>query len=179
MAECWRPIPGYEGIYDISEFAEVRCWYTRKGFPSRRVKSDTPVPIHPVAHFKKSKGVWELRVNLTGLDGKRKSFMVKHLMRDVWMQGKKPGMVVECIDRDQTNCSRYNLRYTTFREVAKKIPKQNRVPIKKLDAKTKKVLEFYPSLAEAGRRNYLSPRAVDLRIRNKVVIDGVFFRRDR
>lgn len=179
MAELWRPIPGFEGVYDISKFAEIRCWYVRKGFPSRRVKSDTPIPIHPIAHFNKTKGVWELLVTLTGLDGKKKSFMVKHLMRDVWMHGKRPGMVVECIDRDQINCSFYNLRYTTFREVAKKIPKQNRVPIKKLDAKTKEVITIYPSIAEAARKEFLSERAITFRIKNKTVIDGVLFRRDR
>ena len=179
MGEYWRPIPGYEGVYDISKFAEIRCWMVRKGYPGRWVKSDKPTMRKPVYHFHKSKGVWELLIILTGLDGSKKQFQVKHLMRDVWMEGKKPGLVVECADRDQSNCSLYNLRYTTFRKVAKATPKVNRVPVKKVDAKTKEVIEFYTSISEAARKNYLTPSAIYLRIKKKTVIDGVLFKRDR
>ena len=107
--------------------------------------------------------------------------MVKLLMRDIWMQGKKPGLEVRCIDGDQTNCSLYNLEYTTHKTACQNGKKRmgNRVPIKKLDAKTKEVITIYPSIAAAARKEYLSERAITLRIKNKVVVDGVMFRRDR
>lgn len=180
MAEHWRPIPGYEGIYDISNLAGVRTWF-RKGQKGRRVPTDRPVPIHPMRCFKRNKNIYELVVNLTDLDGNRKRLTVKHLMRDVWMQGKRPGLEVRCRDGDQTNCSLYNLCYTTHKKIcqSKEKRKGNRVPIKKLDAKTKEVLEFYPSIAEAARKNYLSERAITFRIQKKIVVDGVIFRKDR
>lgn len=179
MSEYWRPIPGYEGIYDISKFGEIRCWMVRKGFPPHREKTDTPVPIKTIRRFNRGKGGWELLINLTDSESQKRQVMVKHLMRDIWMEGKKPGLVVRCIDGDQTNCSLYNLEYTTFKKVAKTIRKSNRVPIKKVNAKTREVIEFYSSIAEAARKNYLSERAVTLRIENKTVIDGVLFKRDR
>lgn len=180
MAECWRPIPGYEGIYEISNLAGIRTWMTRKGFPSRRVKSDRPVLLNPMLCYKRKKGVYELDINLYK-DGKRKRYMVKHLMRDVWMQGKKPGLVVRCKDGDQSQCALHNLEYTTMKKLCQSKEKRsgNRVPVLKLDAKTKEVLEIYPSIAQAARKNYLSERALTFRMQNKTVIDGVLFRRDR
>ena len=180
MGEYWRPIPGYEGIYDISNLAGVRTWF-RKGQMGRRVPTDRPVPLHPMRCFKRNKNVCELVVNLTDQDGNRKRYMVKHLMRDIWMEGVKPGLEVRCKDGDQTNCSLYNLCYTTHKKIcqSKEKRKGNRVPIKKMDAKTREVIEFYPSIAEAAKKNYLSERAVALRIKNKVVVDGFYFRRDR
>jgi hypothetical protein len=180
MAEHWRPIPGYEGIYDISNLAGVRTWF-RKGQMGRRVPTDRPVPIHPMRCFKRNKNVYELVVNLTDKDGNRKRYMMKHLMRDIWMEGVKPGLEVRCKDGDQTNCSLYNLCYTTHKQIcaSKQKRKGNRVPIKKLDAKTKEVVDFYSSITEAAKKNYLSERAITLRIQNKTVIDGVLFKRDR
>lgn len=180
MAEYWRPIPGYEGIYDISNLAGVRTWF-RKGQQGKRVRTETPVPIHPMLCYKRNKNVNELVVNLTDKNGKRTRWMVKHLMRDIWMEGVKPGLVVRCKDGDQSNCSLYNLCYTTHKKVcqSKQKRKGNRVPIMKMNAKTREVIEFYPSIAEAARKNYLSERAVTFRIENKTVIDGVLFKRDR
>lgn len=131
--------------------------------------------------FKRNKNVYELVVNLTDKDGNRKRYMVKHLMRDIWMEGVKPGLEVRCKDGDQTNCSLYNLCYTTHKKIcqSKQKRKGNRVPIKKLDAKTKEIVDFYSSITEAAKKNYLSERAITLRIQNKTVIDGVLFKRDR
>jgi hypothetical protein len=107
--------------------------------------------------------------------------MVKHLMRDVWMEGKKPGLVVRCKDGDQSQCALHNLEYTTMKKLCQSKEKRsgNRVPILKLDAKTKEVLDIYPSIVQAARKNYLSERALTFRIERKTVIDGVLFKRDR
>lgn len=174
MAEEWRPIPGFGGMYEISNFAEVRSWRISGGIHDPTVRAEKPRILSPFLRRRKGK-MDELQIPLW--DGKQKTrpIAVKNLMRDVWMDGPIPGMFVNLIDRDPTNCSLHNLKYESLAEGRKNRHLAHRKPVAKYNAHHE-VVCFYSSAVEAAKKNYLTPAGVRNRIRRGTVIDGVYFK---
>lgn len=178
MAEQWRPIPGYGGMYELSNLGEVRSWRANGGKHKPGERAAKPRILTPVLWRKKT-GQWVLEISFWNEDKKKKDIPVnlRLLMRDIWMDGPQPGKVVEVIDGDPTNVSLYNLRYSTKAEVNKRKDTSIRKPVAKCNAKHE-VVEFYRSAQEAGDKNFLTASGIRHRIRRQTVRDGYYFRFD-
>jgi hypothetical protein len=95
----WRPAPGYEGLYDISNTGLV--W-------SRHVERPMSPRINPQGY----RGV-----NLSIADQIR-SFLVHRLVMAAFVGPCPEGMVIRHLDGDPSNNSVDNLRYGTYSENA-------------------------------------------------------------
>ena len=176
MREEWRTIPGYGGFYEINKHGEIRSWRVRGGLHARDERADKPTMLRPYLHRKK-KAADALEICLHGGDGKRVPLNVKHLVRDIWMQGKIPGMHLKFVDGDPTHCDVNNLRYMPMAKINGMRHMSNRKPVVKCSIYHEK-LEFYRNATEAARKNNLSDSGMRNRIKRKTVIDGVYFRFD-
>lgn len=100
--ECWLPIPGYEGRYDVSDMGRVRSWL-RMGKPLPRILIPTP-------------GDWGYpRVGLF-LDGQRIVRKVHQLVALAFLGPRPEGQEVLHVDGNPANPQLANLRYGTSRE---------------------------------------------------------------
>lgn len=174
MTETWRTIPGYGGWYEMNAFGDVRSWYV----PGTREKERDRVPhlLTPYLYHRPKKGA-TYTVSLTTTDGKSVRAAVRTLMRDTWMKGPIPGMIVKSRNEDPTDCSINNLFYATRAEANRRSPR-NRQPVAKVSA-AGEVAALYPSIAEAARKNHLSHGGIAHRITRKTVVDGFCFRKER
>lgn len=114
-----------------------------------------------------------LEISLWDGNQKNHPLNVKRLVRDIWMDGPKPGKVVQFIDGDPAHCSVHNMRYTTRAEVNKTKSTSLRRPVAK--CRGCEILELYSSVQEAAKKNYLSSSGLRNRLRRKSVVDGVYF----
>lgn len=161
MPERWRVIPGFNGDYEISTEARVRSWVPRGGVGRR----ETPILMHP--HKNRHNGTLFVRL---GRKGHKKLVKVRDLMRDVWMRGKVPGMVVYHKNLDKFDCALHNLGYAT-REWVSRRSGTNRRAVVRLENGV--ATEIYASVTAAAKAEHLSPSGVVRRIKNKVVVDGM------
>jgi hypothetical protein len=102
MAETWRPIPGYEGRYDVSDQGRVRSW----------LGWGKPVP-HVLACDRSSLGY--VRVTLH-LSGRQSTITVHRLVMQAFVGPPPEGLEVRHLDGDRTNNRLSNLRYGTASE---------------------------------------------------------------
>ena len=80
----WKPVPGYEGLYDISDQGRIRSWH--KGGPNRDALRKTPKILSS------SRGRY-IQVNLRK-DGTANILCVHRLVLEVFVGPAPPGM--EC-----------------------------------------------------------------------------------
>lgn len=163
-AEQWRPIPGFEGRYELSRYGEIRSWCITGPGKQRR---DEPLILRPFMNFKRRTP--ELQITLAC-----RTYSVKILMRDIWMDGPRPGMRVSFLDGDRTNCALHNLVYKPAQEIRKN--PQNRCPIAKCHP-WGTVITYYRSITEAAEKNYITRSGMQRRVNNETLADGVIFRR--
>jgi hypothetical protein len=98
--EEWRPIPGYEGRYDVSNQGRIRSWAWHKKRGTSRLKSTWP----------DDQGY--LRVGLW--DGERGVNAKVHAQVALAFLGPRPeGQVIRHLDGIRTNNTPENLRYGT------------------------------------------------------------------
>lgn len=177
MMDQWRPIPGFDGWYEINRHAEVRGWRLDGGAHKAGVRAKEPHIIKPVM-VRRSSGYRYLSVGLWTPGGKKVGKAVKLLMRDVWMQGKKSGMVVTILDENPSNCSLHNLAYVPVNKGSKKYFDSSRKPVAKYNLMNE-VVAFYKSVQEAANKEYLTLSGMRNRIRRKSVVDGFYFKFER
>ena len=175
MADLWRTIPGYNGMYEISNFGEIRSWWAMGG-KQRHAKASKPHIVRPYYRIRPGKKN-DLQIQLW--DGEQKSCptSVKNIMRDVWMRGEIPGKYVSFKDGDSKNCALHNLRYADLCEQYDGRTQAQRKPVLKCTA-DHEVICIYKSSVEAAKKEFLSPSGIRNRIRRKSVIDGVYFKHD-
>ena len=146
MAETWKPITGYEGLYEVSNLGNVAS-LNYKGKGVRRV-------------LKQSKNTHGYpQVVLKPRGEKCKCFMTHRLVAKGFIPNPNnlPFVNHEDETRDNNNvdnlewCTRrYNNTYGTARERmrAKQINKQQSIPVVATSPNGEE--EYYPSMAEAG-----------------------------
>jgi len=98
----WRPIPGFEGIYDISEFGDV--------LRITRSATSRPGPIKHAVHPKNGYHRVDLRK-----DGKY-HFTLIHRAVAMAFIGEPTGPVVRHLDGNPGNNHHSNLAYGTYSE---------------------------------------------------------------
>lgn len=89
--KVWKPIPGYEGLYDVSSDGDVFSFKT-----SKLLKAGIGSAGYP-------------QVDLC-LQGKRRTYAIHQLVAAAFIGGRPEGMVVCHNDGDKTNNRPENLR---------------------------------------------------------------------
>jgi HNH endonuclease/NUMOD4 motif len=102
--ETWRPVPGFEGLYEVSNFGRVRSL----GRPSRNgIRSFSPRMLRPGPS-----NYGHLSVVL----GRRNTRMVHQLVLQAFVGSRPLGMEVRHLDGDPTNNRLENLCWGTRTE---------------------------------------------------------------
>lgn len=150
-SEQWRPIPGTDGMYELSDLGRIRSYHSWRG-------RKTPFVV---------KTVWNSRAGYMmvaiHLQGTVKTMSIKTLMRDIWMDGKRDGYSVGVIDGDPKNMALSNLMYAPG----------DRKPCAMIGRDGKRT--EYPSITAAAADNYMTPSGVSRRIQSGKEVDGVTF----
>lgn len=156
--EIWRPVVGYEGLYEVSNFSRVKALARHRVIRKKNKVFtqffDEKILIPQLGsngryHFSLAK------------DGKQKSIARAVIVARAWVGGYQEGYEVNHKDENGQNdsidnlewCSHlYNMRYgtRTARAVAAMIAKKGR----KVIAKTKEgtIVEVFNTIADACRK---------------------------
>lgn len=142
--EEWKPIPGYEGMYEISNWGRVKSYKWQK----ERILSP-------------AKDGWGYYYVTLCKDSKVKHYKIHRLVAQAFVQNLNNLHEVNHIDELKQNnyswnlewCSRkYNISYGTRNQriSEKRISETKKIPVVKLD-KDENLLAAYESIAEASR----------------------------
>ena len=155
MKEIWKPINGYEGIYEVSNLGRVRSLghFVGNQYIERRFQNR--IRIIKASNRKANyKGVMIYK------DGKRKSFLVHRLVAEAFIPNPNNFPEVNHKDEDKSNncannlewCDRqYNNSYGTIK-IRLSERNRNNCGNKPIIATLKDGTEVrYPSAREAGR----------------------------
>lgn len=113
--EHWKPIPGYEGIYDASDDGKIRsapnkvtsnALYERRVWKSRIMRQKIT---------RNARGRYDARVCLWK-DGKEHTYLVARLVAMAWCDGYSDGLTVNHIDGNPLNNNANNLEWVTLKE---------------------------------------------------------------
>ena len=113
--EQWKPIPGYEGLYDASNLGNIRSTpgkITSNAQYDRRVWNTRVMKLKWKA---RDCGKKDARVCLWK-DGKEHTHLVARLVALTWCDGYSAGMTVNHIDGDTENNHPENLEWVTIEE---------------------------------------------------------------
>lgn len=173
----WRPVPGFGGMYEISDMGAVRSWRKRG---SRKVKSP-----HLLTAFVRKRGAngRGLFVKLTDENGTGRDVSVMGLMVDVWLGGKRPGLVPYHKNGDLADNWVGNIAFASRRELGKRTgASAARIPVAKVTPEGE-IVEVYPSARVAARENHMSYQTVLDRCNGKVkkpfALDGHTYQFER
>lgn len=139
MPNDWKPIPGYDGRYEINDAAEIRSHF-RDG-RVRRMKHSFDRTNRGTVHV----------VDLIAPDGRRKRWSVMMLMLMANGITVPPGYYPYHKNGLQDDNQLENIGIGTLSELGRRAGKC-RKPVAKVNAGGG-VLELYGSVAEAGRKN--------------------------
>ena len=95
MEEIWKPIKGYEGIYDISNYGRVKS--LKRKTNNQTGKEDLIL----VAHLDKDK----YPTTVISKNGKSKTYRIHRLVWEAFGEGDRDGMNIQIdhIDNDRSN----------------------------------------------------------------------------
>lgn len=160
----WRDIPGYEGRYQINRLGEVRSLCCAQGLRKK------PMIIKPYTKNYNKPGArtrWYF-VKLTDEHGKARDKQVHLLMRDTWMGGPRPGMVVYHRNGEAKDNYLHNLAFITPQELGQKTGSTGgRRPVVKVTPEGE-IVACYTSARDAAKANYLSYQSVMDRCNGKI-----------
>ena len=155
--ELWKPIEGYEGLYEVSNLGRVKSLerFDRLG---RKVKEKLLKP-------KKTENGY-LRVNLCK-NGIKKPFYVNRLVYSAFVEEIPEGLQVNHIDENKENNSVENLNLMTPKENINwgthnaRMAAAKSKPVEALDKISGRVVYAFPSTMEAGRQGFNSGHVSD------------------
>lgn len=104
VIECWRPIPGYEGIYAISTFGRVRRDCRSKGYGVGRILKPS------------TNGTGYLKATLCGRSGEHRQFLIHRLVMLAYVGPCPTGREVNHRNGIKTDNCLANLEYVTPQE---------------------------------------------------------------
>lgn len=157
--EVWRPVVGYEGIYEVSNRSRVKVLAKKQSVYSRRWHTtyiaDFPEKILIPQTGSNGRVHFGLRKN-----GVTKSVSRAAIVAKAWVSGYMPGLEINHIDEDITNdspdnlewCTHlYNIRYgtRTARAISNMIKKKARAV--KVFTKDGKFVSAHRTISEAAK----------------------------
>lgn len=156
--ECWRWVPSYEGLYQVSTRGRVRSvdrWVVHAN-SKRFIKGQILKP-------QRDKGGY-LRVDLHR-NGKGRHFQVHRLVAMAWLDNPEGKPQVNHLDEDKTNADVFNLSYCTAKEnlnwgtwkermTASQLNGSKSKAVQAIDPETGLVVIGFPSTKEAGRNGF-------------------------
>ncbi|MCH8315293.1 MAG: HNH endonuclease [Planctomycetes bacterium] len=98
--ETWKPIPGYERFYEVSDRGRIRRSADRRYF-----KKGTPIATTPHYGY--------IVAGLSAADGTRRQWMVHILVLAAFVGPKPEGLDTDHINGDKTDNRLGNLEYVT------------------------------------------------------------------
>lgn len=108
MTEEWRPVPGYEGLYEVSDLGRVRSVDRPAHIRGGGLRLIPGRVLRPAPH----KGGYRVH-HLYSAAGARKVFSAHALVASAFLGAAPPGLQVCHEDGDPANCRLDNLRYDT------------------------------------------------------------------
>ena len=158
IEEIWRPVRGYEGLYEVSNFSRVKA-LARHRVVRRKNKVFTQYFEEKILMPQlSSNGRYQFSL---AKDGKQKSIARAVIVAKAWVDGYQEGYEVNHKDENGQNdsienlewCSHlYNMRYGTRTERAIKhmIAKKGKRVVAKL--KSGEIVEVFNTIADACRK---------------------------
>lgn len=110
MEEIWKPIQGYEGLYEVSNFGSIKSLQRRVG---GRRETITVIRDLIMSPYKNPNGY--MMVCLTK-DGKRKSCYIHRLVAEAFCDKNGKGDHINHKDHDRANNNAANLEWVTAKE---------------------------------------------------------------
>lgn len=163
--EKWRDIPGYENIYQASNFGRIRTAEgktTRNALYPRRVWKQRILK----QKFQKRKNTdkMDARVSIWK-DGKEKTCLVSRLVALAWCEGYADGLTVNHIDGNPLNNMAENLEWVSLADNIKKGFEGGLFASTKVVVVRDGNIEIYRSLATASRALGKNPGYLSLKIK--------------
>lgn len=148
-----KPINGFDGRYLVDTQGNI--WHVYK------------TCIRQMKAYKNSRGI--LVVGLTGLDGKKRQYIVHLLVADAFLPPRPPGYVVCHRNGDRGDPCLTNLWIIKSQELGKLTGhKARRKAVAKFDWRTQDIVEVYRSARQAAKANYMSYQTIIDRCNGKV-----------
>lgn len=145
--EEWRPVVGYEGLYEVSNLGRVRSlprtMKTRHGKPENRYHLKGRI----LKQIRTSRGY------LVVMLGKGNQAFVHRLVLSAFVPNPENKPFCDHIDADRTNNIVSNLRWATYSENNSHphaVALHSR-PVLQIDKYTDEVIQYFPSVKEAGK----------------------------
>jgi len=117
MQEEWRPVVGYEGLYEVSNLGKIKSvdryvYYKRKERSGEVRESKQHVPEHIVKQGRQKSGYADIPLSKNGVTTIN---LVHRIIAQAWIENPNPEVFsyVNHIDSDPTNNSLNNLEWTT------------------------------------------------------------------
>lgn len=166
----WLDIPGYDGMYQISRFGEVRSWRTRGGSRAKAPKQLNPY-VRKQGRISRAEFV-----KLTDSQGRGRDVKVLQLMANVWLGGCPDGMVPYHKNGYLDDHRAANIGFTTRQKLGQMAGGAGgRRPVRKVTPDGE-VVEFYPSARTAAKANHMSYQTVmdrcNRKVKNPFALDG-------
>lgn len=154
MREAWRPVVGYEGLYEVSNLCRLR-----------RIKIIEPT--------KKKHGY--MQVSLVNKNGVRKSFRLHRIVAAAFVPNPEGKPQVNHIDENPENNRAVNLEWATAEEntnygsrTARAAAKNgSKTPVLQIDPVTLKVLAEYPGQSAAAKETGIAVSCINACLRGK------------
>lgn len=176
MSEQWKPIKGYEGIYEVSSLGRVRS--LDRIVPALCHKTGTIIDYHRKGRILKQRkvfgGYMAVGFEVKG-DNRHENHFVHRLVARAFVPGYREGMDVNHKDEDKTNNRADNLEWCTKeykcnygqhheKQKAALAHWMHRVTQLTLDGQP---VATYPSVSEAARAAGVTCKAIRLCISGK------------
>ena len=148
--EIWRPIKGYEGLYEASNLGNVRSVDRVIVYSNGRKHFLKGKILKPVKNQEGYLFLWLFK------DSKRKTFKVHRIIMNTFVPNPSNLPQINHKDEDKTNncvdnlewCdAKYNINYGTRTE---KVAIKKSKSVLQIDANTEKIIAEYSSATEAG-----------------------------
>ena len=152
--EIWRSIPGYEGLYEVSNFGNVRRLDRTIHIIRGDSEFDMKLKAKNMVHSPDADGY--RIIGLTNSDGVRRMEKVHRLVCAAFIGACPDGYQVSHLDENPANNRLENLEYVTCKENinygqrTEKAMRKKRKPVAQM--KDGVIVEVFKSISEAARR---------------------------
>ena len=171
--EIWKPIRGYEGEYDVSNYGRVRC----RGF-FQRTTDGKMIRMNPrlLTQQVSKSGYPRVEISKQGI---QKKYSVHRLVAEAFIPNPNNKPYVNHIDSNRANARAENLEWVTASENlihAYKYGHFNPDPTRMIDSRKRKIMrddgKIFLSVVEAAKDASLSPGGMHWHLKHRTAVPG-------